>query len=649
MKFGVQYYPSHWPESQWADDVAKMKQTGVKFVRMGDLSWSAYEPSPGKLDFGWMDRAVALLGDAGIKTVMCTCSRTPPPWLYRAKPGMLPVDQQGVTRFSDGRYAVAMSHAEFIEEAQRIDDAVVRHFAGNENIVAWQIDNEIGCHTDCYCDRCLSEFHAYLEKKYKTPDALNEAWGAHFWAFSVDRFEDVPRPVSHPHIQLEYRRFLSSLNKQFALSRAQMMRELDPGKPITTNFQNLYWDHSDYHDMAEAIDVNGMNHYPARTPELALDCFRGGRGEVWILEQQTHLATIDAPPGWGRLWAWMAIAHGASALFFFRWRQCRYGCEQFGDGLLPHSNRESRFFKEFAKLGGELETLSAEIEPTRPRSEIAICYAYDSRWAVKASGYPGQVDPVMEAIDIHKALGKLATSVDALDPKSDLSGYKLVVAPRAWLVSDAMAENLRSFVEAGGCLCLTAGSGIVDEYGKCFEESRPARFSEMAGIWVSDFVCADDLEFTLESESVEALNGLKGRAIVDEIHLEGAELIAAHGSGWRRGTPAVTRHRYGKGQVVYVGLRLEEADWLPLMQWLTLEAGVGRAYERVEGVSVYERVCDAYRLLFLLNWQDRENEMQIGPGWVDTMSGEALDERIAIAATDVRVLRKSSLSRGELV
>ncbi|MDQ8198595.1 beta-galactosidase [Pelagicoccus enzymogenes] len=640
MKFGVQYYPSHWPESQWAADIAKMKEVGVKFVRMGDLSWSAFEPAPGEFDFSWMERAIAMMGDAGIKTILCTCSRTPPPWLYRKHPEILPKDQNGVTRYQDGRYAVAMSHPVFQREALRIDQAMVDYFAGNENIISWQIDNEIGCHNDCYGDHSMSQFHAYLKEKYKSPKALNEAWGEHFWAFQIQEFEDVPRPFENPHIQLEYRRFLSSLNVDFGRSRYRMMKAADPDKPVTTNFQNLYWDHTDYHALSNEIDVNGMNHYPARTPELALDCLRGDKGEVWVLEQQSHLAAIDSPTGWTRLWAWMAIAHGASALIFFRWRQCRYGCEQFGDGLLPHSNREGRLFKEFAKMGAELEVLADVIEPTKPDSKVALTYSYESRWAVKASVYGEEIDPVYEAVDLHKSLAKVVTSVDCLDPRADLSKYRLVIAPRLWLIDDAVANNLRSFVEAGGTLCLTAGSGIVDEVGKCFAEPRPGKLCDLAGIWCSDFVGTKGLELVLESEVDTRLSGLRASVAADEINLDGAEVVAKHGNGWRKGLPAITRNRVGKGQVIYVGVRLDTSEMLPLVSWLTEEAGIEQEFDRVEGVTVYERVCDDYRLLFLLNWTDEAKAMSIGSGWADAASGEAVGEEVEIGATDMRMLKR---------
>jgi beta-galactosidase len=38
-----------------------MKKAGFNVVRIGDLSWDSFEPSPGKFDFGWWDQVIAKL------------------------------------------------------------------------------------------------------------------------------------------------------------------------------------------------------------------------------------------------------------------------------------------------------------------------------------------------------------------------------------------------------------------------------------------------------------------------------------------------------------------------------------------------------------------------------------------------------------
>ncbi|MFO8150955.1 MAG: beta-galactosidase, partial [Trueperaceae bacterium] len=87
---GVCYYPEHWPESTWAEDAARMRETGLTWVRVGEFAWSELEPEPGRYDWGWLDRAIDGLGAAGLRVVLGTPSATPPKWLVDRMPDMLP-------------------------------------------------------------------------------------------------------------------------------------------------------------------------------------------------------------------------------------------------------------------------------------------------------------------------------------------------------------------------------------------------------------------------------------------------------------------------------------------------------------------------------------------------------------------------------
>ena len=61
-ELGVCYYPEHWPEAMWADDAARMVETGLTWVRIGEFAWSRMEPTPGHLKFDWLDCAIETLG-----------------------------------------------------------------------------------------------------------------------------------------------------------------------------------------------------------------------------------------------------------------------------------------------------------------------------------------------------------------------------------------------------------------------------------------------------------------------------------------------------------------------------------------------------------------------------------------------------------
>ena len=44
IQIGVDYYPEQWPEQMWEQDADRMKECGVKVVRMAEFAWSRMEP-----------------------------------------------------------------------------------------------------------------------------------------------------------------------------------------------------------------------------------------------------------------------------------------------------------------------------------------------------------------------------------------------------------------------------------------------------------------------------------------------------------------------------------------------------------------------------------------------------------------------------
>lgn len=639
MYFGVQYYPEQWPESRWPIDAAMMQRAGVNTVRMGEFAWSAYEPRDGQMDFRWMDRAIQLLNEHGIQVILCTCSRTPPPWVFKKYPGVANTRADGHVNRYGQRYTVGLAHPEFIELAERVDRAVIEHFAGHPGIVGWQVDNEVGGFNDCYCERCLRAFQDYLCEKYGTVERLNQSWGEHFWSFHFNDFDEVPLPANNPQLALEYRRFMSHLNVEFTRWRTELIHRLDPGKFVTTNFQSFAIKHTDYFKMAEVIDLPGMNHYPPRSPELILDYYRGAKGKMIVLEQLSRLAFCDSGEGWMRLWAYRALAHGACGTLFFRWRTARYGQEQHADGILPHAGQENRRYRELARMGAELQKVGERIDATHVEARVALLMGYESRWAMEAGLDLPEMQGHLDAIRFHEDLLRKNVTTDALDPHGDLSRYPLVIAPRLWLVDEAIAANLRVFVERGGVLCLTAASGVVDEFNKSFDTPRPGPLAAMAGVEISDLSPLEK-PVRLSSAVLPALEGAQATVMADEMHPTSAKVLARYASGWRKGLPALTENCWHKGRVFYLGTVLEGVALSVLVGHLLRVAGVRPVLETPPGVRAYQRVGESERLLFLINENEEARSIVLPEGWRDAFTGMPV-EVVEMDGVDVRILSQS--------
>jgi beta-galactosidase len=640
MYYGVQYYPEQWPEERWPIDAAMMQRAGVNTVRMGEFAWSAYEPREGEIHFEWMDKAIQLLNQHGIQVILCTCSRTPPPWVFKKYPGVLNAGEDHHTLNYGKRYTIGLAHPEFIALAERIDRAVIEHYADHPGITGWQIDNEIGGGNDCYCERCHGYFQEYLKEKYTTVTKLNQSWGENFWSFSFSDFNEVPLPANNPQLSLEYRRFLSKLNVDFARSRTEMIHSIDPGKFVTTNFQSFVMKHTDYFQTANIIDLPGMNHYPPRSPEFILDYYRGEKGRVIILEQLSRLAEWDTGEGWMRLWAYRALAHGACGTIFFRWRTGRYGQEQHADGILPHAGQENRRYRELARMGAELKQIGDLIDTTRVEAETALLMGYESRWAMEAGLDIKPMGAHLDMTRFSEVFLRRNIATDALDPHCDLSRYKLVIAPRLWLVDEGIAANLTAFVKRGGILCLTAASGVVDEFNKSFATPRPGPLAEIAGIEVSDLSPLQQ-PVAISSQPIPWLDGGQASAMADEIHPTSAEVLATYNAGWRKGLPVLTRNHWGQGQVYYLGSVLEGASLEALVDTLCRQAGIQPGLGTPEGVFAYERRSATTRLLFILNQNEQPRQVNLTQGWNDVFTGETYNTQIEVGPVDLRILSQS--------
>jgi beta-galactosidase len=431
---------------------------------------------------------------------------------------------------------------------------------------------------------------------------------------------------------------MSETNVSFARSRYELIHRLDPGKWVTTNCQSFWCRHTDWQKMRDTVDVPGMNHYPPRSPQIVIDLYRGRTGKLIALEQFTRLQSVDAGPGMMRLWAWMTIAHGATGINFFRWRQCRWGQEQFADGILPHSGRENRLYRELVRMGEEIENVGQIIDKTTVTADTAILCSYDSKWSVTYSKFP-DLDPFIEKTAYHEALHRLNVPTDAFSPLDSLDGYRLVIAPRLWTVPQDTADRLSQFVQNGGTLVLTAGSGVTDEYGKSFDTPRPGPLSEISGIQVSDIAHEPGKIITVDSNRITGIAGAESDSVWDEIELHGAEAAAVYSSGWRKGMPAVTVNEWGNGKVIYVGTAISGKSLVALVRWLIKEAGVKELAETPEGVQVHERRGAGIILRFFLNFTDEPKLVQMENDWQDAFSGESVNQT-EIGPLDIRLLKR---------
>jgi len=476
MRLGVCWYPEQWPEDWWADDVRRMAAMGLSRVRIGEFAWSRIEPEPGRFDWDWLDRAIDLLHGAGLGIILGTPTATPPKWLVDRMPDMLAIDRAGRPRRFGSRRHYDFSHPGYRAEAARITRAVVDRYGRHPGIVAWQTDNEYGCHftTLSQSAAAAAAFRDWLAQRHQSIDALNRAWGTVFWSQEYRSFDEIDPPTltvtePNPAHVLDWRRFASDQVVAFNRAQTDILRAASPGRDIMHNFMGFFTEF-DHHAVARDLDVAGWDSYPlgfldqfwftpdeklryARQggPDIAAfhhDLYRGcGRGRWCVLEQQpgpvNWASWNPAPlPGMVRLWTLEAMAHGAELVAYFRWRQAPFAQEQLHAGLLRPDRVDDQGAHEARQAAADIAAIGPAGPP--PKS-VALVLSYESLWVTEIQPQGRDFNGLELAYEMYAALRRHGLDVDILPPGAPLDGYRMAVLPCLPIVPDALAASLARF------------------------------------------------------------------------------------------------------------------------------------------------------------------------------------------------------------
>lgn len=665
MLYGGDYNPEQWPEEVWLEDARAMREAGVNLVSVAIFSWAWLEPRPGEYDFGWLDRVLDILHQHGIAVDLATATASPPPWMARLHPESLPLTADGVRLWPGGRQQYCPSSPAYREAAAALVRAMASRYKDHPALAMWHVNNEYGCHVaSCYCDVSAVAFRRWLERRYGSLDALNDAWGTAFWSQRYDQWDEILPPrraptLSNPTQQLDFYRFTSdALLELFDMER-DILREITPNVPMTTNFMNFFKP-VDYWTWAKHEDIVSNDIYPDPSdPEspvyaaMSHDLMRSlGGGRSWLIMEQTPSNVNWRPhnalkrPGQMRLWSMQSIAHGADGIMMFQWRAAKAGAEKFHGGMMPHVGPErSRVWREVVELGQNLKRLD-EVLGARTPARVAMMLDWQSWWGLELDSKPSESVRMYDQLHrYYRALYARNIAVDFVEPGADLSGYKLVLVPNLYMARGDIAADLERFVSGGGVVVMSYFSGIVDEHDHILLGGYPAPFRRLLGLRVQEFepMMPDQSNGLIVSKSGSgaAFSCDQWR---DEIDLEGAEAIATFASDYYAGHPAVTYHQFGQGGAYYLGTRPDAAfmDWL--LERACAEAGATPTAEALEGVEITRRMGEGASYLFVLNHNPHETQVTLPAPAYDLLTGEERPPTIALPPFGVALLREQEPS-----
>ena len=605
---GGDYNPEQWLDRPdiLAQDIELMKKARVNTVTLGVFSWSTLEPQEGVYTLDWLADIIHNLYANGIRTILATPSAARPAWLAHKYPEVRRVRADRVRELYNRRQNYCYTSPLYRDKVRRIDQKLARRFGSDPAVILWHISNEMG--GDCHCELCQAEFRRWLQARYGSLQALNKAWNARFWSHDYTAWEQIesPAPQGENAVQalaLDWKRFVSDRHIDFLKFERDIVKEVAPDAKFTANMMYRF-DGIDYFKMAKEIDVASWDNYPTwhkpteTVEETALDTammhdlFYSMKGKPFLLMESSPSFTNWQPiskqkkPGIAELAALQTVAHGADSVLYFQWRASRGAEEKFHGAVVGHDGRQdARAFTETVQVGEKLESLS-KITAVQREKQALIVHDWQNKWALEGSCGPrnaglGYWDELKRH---YNALARAGIAVEFGDETADLTGYRLVVVPMLYLLTDDFAKKLCDFAQNGGTVVVTYWTGVVDESDLCRLGDTPYGLTELLGLRRTEIDGMYDGETRRCTPASGCALPEAQASILCEVVVpndtDPAEPLSVYAEDYFAQHPAAAVHKYGAGRAYYLASRFDEDFYRAFYRDAAKELGLVPAWQQ---------------------------------------------------------------------
>lgn len=578
--FGGDYNPEQWPKDVWKQDIELMQKANVNLVSLGIFSWANLEPEDGVYTFNLLDEAMDLLHAGGISVDLATATASPPAWMSKKYPDLLPVNFSGVRLAHGGRQAYCASSSVYQEKSVALASKIAERYAQHPALVMWHVNNEYGCHAPyCYCENSRIAFVNWLKQKYSSLDELNQAWGTDFWSQRYHQWDELSVPKqtpdgTHPNPaqQLDFKRFASDETLKLFVAERDAIRNWDDKNPITTNFMSLrYTIAMDYFKWAKEVDFVSTDHYLIQAEldnhiDLAqmADLTRGfAGGENWLLMEHSTSAVnwqernYAKTPGQELRNAMSFVGRGSQGVMYFQWRQSQSGSERFHSAMVPHAGEDTRIFREVCEIGRGLLPLADIAKHKTQPAKVAIVFDYEQAWALAQANLPTQDLNYPETVARwYRALYKLGVHVDFVSPQDDLShlkAYEVIFMPLVHMLSGDEEERFAEYVRGGGQIVMSYFSNVADRNLRVKLGGYGGELlRELLGVRVEEF-------YPLRHEVVLS-NGYRANLWSELSQATHAETVATFETQEIHGSVAISKTQIENGIGWYLATDLVQPD-----------------------------------------------------------------------------------------
>ncbi len=640
--YGTAYYNEYMPGDQDArleKDVALMKAAGLNVVRMGESTWSLWEPEDGQFDYAWMDRIVDAMGKAGIKVILGTPTYSIPAWMAHQHPEML-------ARYPDGRqnsYGMRQNmdtdSPAYRFYAERLIRHIVAHYKDNPTVIGWQLDNETSSYNAANQDVFIG-FQHHLEKKFGTPEALSKAWFLNYWGENIHTWEDLPirDGAQSTGYKLEWTRWSQMRVTDFLHWQSELVRECAGQKQfVTTDYGGMMRADVNEEAIASFLDIPADNiyhgtqdHYDGSVQSIQGDFTRSLKHSNFLVTE-TNAQTIgwnsaaQFPPYDGQMRedVYTHISNGADMVEYWHWASIAANQETYWKGVLSHDLEPNRAYAEVSRTAHELEKIGPHLVGLKIKNDVAILWSRDSQNAINHMQFttsasvpwePGRASADYASLvrQLHSALYHLNIGSDFVFPETtDFSQYKLLIVPALYISDDALLQRISDYVKNGGHVVMTFKSGFANENAAVRWVRAPGPLRDAAGFSYQEF---SNLEkpLVLKDDPFNVGADNKVSYWAEFLMPEHAKALAYYDHPFFGKWPAITENSFGAGTLLYEGTYLSDALQIAVLKSEITKIGLSSADQQLPAAVHVQHGVNRLgkRLHYYFNYSGAEEKIR---------------------------------------
>ena len=702
VRFGAAYYHEYQRVDRLKTDLDLMVEASFSVIRVGESVWSTWEPQNGTFNLEWLLPVLDGAHERRIGVVLGTPTYAVPPWLARIHPEIAGERATGQRISWGARQEVDFTHPAFRFHAERVVREILARYAAHPGVIGVQVDNEPGNEL-LHNHGVFQRFIDWLRERYGDVESLNQEWGLVYWSHRLSTWADLwtPDGNAQPQYDLAWRQFQAEQTTEFIAWQADIAREYVSVDQFVTTCMSYDRPAFDDRTLAAVLDVAAGNPYymmqsGLELPDTAQKEQNWATSGTWSLylsadrmyssKQAPFLVTetgaqsighsgLNRPAydGQWRQTAWALVSRGAEMIEYWHWHTLHFGAETYWGGVLPHSGRPGRVYREIAELGSEFERAGDAVTGLVPDADVSFVYSARSRWALQAQpplvtddgspdrrAYQGLFDPLYRGAFDAKLQARIVHAEHLFTPDSSPQSAAVehpnLVVPGLYVTRDRDLDWLLDYAESGGHLILGPRTAYADHEARARAEVVPARLHEAAGVWYDEYSNIDnDIAVVACPQPPGAVPVLRlgpeamATRWVDGLVATTATVLVTYEDRHFRRWPAITTHTCGTGRITVFGTVPNTALAEHLLRWIDIPREANPWRPESQSLTVTSATNHrGERVHFAHNWSWENATLTIPASAVDVLTQEELPvgHLLQLKPWDVRVLRETRPSVG---